>query len=201
MPPDFGVPHFGDIAVLVLFDLESGGLHGHSWGCVRSGGWFGRTHCCLDVLFGGILEPVWPGVILRFGLVHSVPPVQVFDMVSCWGCFSVASGSVGFAIVSEVGIVPVVRVTILSATIVVGVFIVMDRHCDSFGFIRAMVLPNCEFCLMKLVTHSCYSSRICLLRGLSRGFVFLSLFGGCGLYDINCSDWLELLKLECVCVT
>jgi hypothetical protein len=36
-----------------------------------------------SLLFAGVLEPVWPGVVLRFGLVHSVPPVQVSDMVCC----------------------------------------------------------------------------------------------------------------------
>jgi hypothetical protein len=35
------------------------------------------------LLIAGVLEPVWPGVILRFGLVQSVPPVQVSDMVCC----------------------------------------------------------------------------------------------------------------------
>jgi hypothetical protein len=86
------------------------------------------------------LEPTLPGVVLRFGLVHSVPPVQVSDMVACGGCFSVA---VGLAIVSEVAIGPITRVIVLSATVFVVFFVVKDRHFGNFGFIRAMVLPNC----------------------------------------------------------
>ncbi len=49
-PLDFGVAHFGVIALLVPLDLGSG-LHGHSWGCFRSGDLFGRKHCCLDRVF------------------------------------------------------------------------------------------------------------------------------------------------------
>ncbi len=36
-----------------------------------------------SLLFAGILEPALPGVILSLSLVHSVPPVQVSDVVSC----------------------------------------------------------------------------------------------------------------------
>ncbi len=36
-----------------------------------------------SVLFAGILESIRPSVVLRFGLVHSVPPVQVSDVVCC----------------------------------------------------------------------------------------------------------------------
>ncbi len=35
MFPNFGVPHFGDIAGLVPLDLEVVGHHGLSWGCVQ----------------------------------------------------------------------------------------------------------------------------------------------------------------------
>ncbi len=46
-------------------------------------------------------------------------------------------------IVSEVGIVFEVRVTV--STVSVFIFMIKDRHVGNSGFIRAMVLPNCKF--------------------------------------------------------
>ncbi len=85
MPPSFGVPHFGDIADLVPWTLillvsmivrgvvfvQAIDLVEHAVALIAS------------LLFAGVLEPALPGVVLRFGLVHSVPPIQVSDMVSC----------------------------------------------------------------------------------------------------------------------
>jgi hypothetical protein len=114
-----------------------------------------------SLLVAVILEPTLPGVILRFSLVHSVPPVQVSNVVPCRGCFSVARGPGGLAIVSEVGIGPVIRVTILSATIFVVIFIVVDRHFDNLGLSARWFCRIVSCCLMKGMTHSCYSSSLC----------------------------------------
>ncbi len=81
-----------------------------------------------SLLFAGVLEPALQSIVLRFGLVHSVPPVQVTDVVACEGCFSVAVGPVGLGMVSEVGIGPVIWVTVLLSTVFVLVFVVKDRH-------------------------------------------------------------------------
>ncbi len=87
MPPDFGVPHFGDIAILVLSPwtlilLVSTVIRGVVF--VQAIDSVEHTVALIaSLLFAGILEPVWPGVVLCFGLVHYVPPIQVSDMISC----------------------------------------------------------------------------------------------------------------------
>jgi len=146
---DFGVPHFGDIAVLFPLDLGFG-LHGHSWGCFRSVDWFGRKRCCLDRDFvdGGRFGTSLAGrhfalrlgsfcascTGLRYGLLLRMLQCR---LRLCWARDSLwswhLSRSSGYCFVCDD----------------------FRRHLHynrqafwQFGFIRAMVLPN-----WKLLSH------------------------------------------------
>jgi len=72
----------------------------------------------------------------------------------CWRCFSIAVLPVGLAIISEVGIVVEVPVTI--SMVSVFFLIIKDRHGGNVGFIRSMVLPKCKFGpFIKLYLRTC----------------------------------------------
>ena len=61
---------------------------------------------------------------------------------------------VGLAIISEVGIVVEVPVTI--SMVSVFFLIIKDRHGGNVGFIRSMVLPKCKFGpFIKLYLRTC----------------------------------------------
>jgi len=114
----------------------------------------------LVLLVASALEPILSNIILGFGLVHSVPAEQVSNMMACWWSFSVAVVPViMIAIVSEVGIVSEVRLSVLTNFLFVR--IIKDRHFGSFGVIHVIVLPKylLEIFYKMMLPHSWNSSR------------------------------------------
>ena len=93
------------------------------------------------LLVASSLEPILSSAILHYGLVHSVALEQVSNMNACKWCFRVAAVPIMIVIVSEVGIVSKVWLSVLTNFFFICVL--KDRHFGNFGVIRAIVLPNC----------------------------------------------------------
>ncbi len=85
MPPSFGVAHYGCFAAHIPSDLDvvdSPILRGVVF--IESVDPVEHIVALIASLsIAGILEPILPGVILGLSLVHSVPPEQISNMVSC----------------------------------------------------------------------------------------------------------------------